>query len=68
MSGVVGVKDITDNSAIFKQLFAEFLGTFLLVLLGCGSTMGGWPDYAPSMLHISLTFGLAVAGIAQVRT
>lgn len=65
VSGVVGLKDITDNNSLWRQLFAEFLGTFLLVLLGCGSTMGGWPDYKPSMIHISLTFGLAVAALAQ---
>lgn len=64
VSGVVGIKDITDNSVIWRQLFAECLGTFFLVLLGCGSTMA-WPDYSPSMVHISLTFGLAVATMVQ---
>ncbi|KAK6637073.1 hypothetical protein RUM43_010747 [Polyplax serrata] len=66
VSGIVGIKDITEGSVIWRQLFAEFLGTFLLVLLGCGSTIAGWPDYSPTMLHISLTFGLAVATLVQV--
>ncbi|EEB12655.1 Aquaporin AQPAe.a, putative [Pediculus humanus corporis] len=65
LSGIVGVKDITEGNIIWRQLFAEFLGTFFLVLLGCGSTISGWPEYSPSMLHIALTFGLAVATMAQ---
>jgi len=38
-------------------LIAEFLGTFLLVLVACGSCAGG------NVVQISLAFGLSVATI-----
>nr|CAD7441578.1 unnamed protein product [Timema bartmani] len=63
---VLGLSDITDNRHIWRMLAAEFLGTFLLVLIGCASTTVKWKDgYDPSMVQIALTFGLAVATIVQ---
>lgn len=47
------------------MLAAEFLGTLILVLVGCGSCMT-WDGVAPSIVQIALTFGLLVATIAQV--
>jgi len=38
-------------------LIAEFLGTFLLVLVACGSCAGG------DVVRVSLCFGLSVATI-----
>ncbi|KAL6426945.1 hypothetical protein ACFW04_009273 [Cataglyphis niger] len=46
------------------MLFAEILGTFLLVFIGCASCVT-WQD-APTVVHIAFTFGLAVASLAQV--
>lgn len=64
---VIGVADITDNRNIWRILIAEFLGTFLLVAIGIGSTTGGFdPLYTPSVPQIAFTFGLLVATIAQV--
>lgn len=65
MKGIIGVADITDNRNIWRILIAEFLGTFLLVSIGIGSTtkIG---DYVPTVLQIALTFGLVVATLAQV--
>lgn len=40
---------------MWNRYFAEFSGTFLMVLLGCGSVALGW-----SPLAISITFGLSV--------
>ncbi|KAJ9601507.1 hypothetical protein L9F63_000346 [Diploptera punctata] len=62
---VIGLHDITDNRNIWRMLSAEFLGTFFLVLVGCGSLTQWGEGYAPSTPQIALTFGLAVATIAQ---
>ena len=43
------------HQAMWKRYSAEFLGTFLMVLLGTGSVALGW-----SHLAVSITFGLAV--------
>ena len=40
---------------MWSRYIAEFSGTFLMVLLGCGSVALGWSPFA-----ISLTFGFAV--------
>lgn len=65
---IVGVSDITENRNIWRMLIAEFLGTFLLVSIGIGSTMGWAGDDAskPTMTQIAFTFGLVVATLAQV--
>ncbi|XP_055698759.1 aquaporin AQPAn.G-like isoform X2 [Phlebotomus papatasi] len=64
MKQIVGVSDITDNRNIWRILIAEFLGTFLLVSIGIGSTTA-WGDFSPSIPQISFTFGLVVATLAQ---
>ena len=38
-----------------NKYLSEFLGTFLMVLLGCGSIAIGW-----NSLMVSITFGFAV--------
>jgi aquaporin Z len=45
---------------------AEFLGTFWLVLCGCGSAMlaAGYPEVGIGLLGVSLAFGLTVLTIA----
>jgi len=49
-----------------KTYLAEFLGTFWLVLGGCGSAMlaAGFPEVGIGLLGVSLTFGLTVLTIA----
>ena len=59
----MGVNEVT-KVGFLVPLFAEFLGTALLVLIGCASCIS-WTE-APSVLHIALTFGLAVASLAHV--
>lgn len=41
--------------AVWNRYLSEFCGTFLMVLLGCGSVALGW-----SSLAVSATFGFAV--------
>lgn len=45
----------------WKALFAEFLGTFILVIVSLGSTVQGWQTDTLDVVQIALTFGLAVA-------
>jgi aquaporin Z len=49
-----------------KKLLAEFIGTFWLVLGGCGSAMlaAGFPGVGIGLLGVSLAFGLTVLTIA----
>lgn len=45
-----------------KKLFAEMIGTFILVLFGCGAAVIGGPDIG--FVGISLAFGLAIVAAA----
>ncbi|SMX29737.1 Aquaporin Z 2 [Pelagimonas phthalicica] len=45
-----------------KKQVAEFIGTFTLVLIGCGSAVIAGPDIG--LTGISLAFGLALIGMA----
>lgn len=49
-----------------KKISAEFLGTFWLVLGGCGSAVlaAGFPDVGIGLLGVSLAFGLTVLTMA----
>ncbi|MBX9783845.1 MAG: aquaporin Z [Chitinophagaceae bacterium] len=53
---------------MMKKLFAEFIGTFSLVLFGCGAAVvAGVANTGPSgigLLGISFAFGLAVVAMA----
>lgn len=51
---------------ITKKLGAEFIGTFWLVLGGCGSAVlaTGYPDVGIGWLGVSLAFGLTVMTMA----
>ena len=48
-----------------KKLFAEFIGTFVLVLGGCGSAVlaAAVSDVGIGWLGVSLAFGLTVLTI-----
>ena len=49
-----------------KKLVAEFIGTFWLVLGGCGSAMlaAGYPDLGIGFVGVSFAFGLTVLTMA----
>ena len=52
--------------SLAKKLIAEFLGTFWLVLGGCGSAVlaAAFPDVGIGLLGVSLAFGLTVLTMA----
>lgn len=47
---------------LFKRLYAEFLGTFWLVLAGCGSAVlaAKIPEVGIGLLGVSFAFGLSL--------
>ena len=49
-----------------KKLTAEFIGTFWLVLGGCGSAVvaAAFPEVGIGLLGVSLAFGLTVLTMA----
>lgn len=51
---------------MLKKLVAEFIGTFWLVLGGCGSAVlaAAFPDVGIGLLGVSLAFGLTVVTMA----
>merc|ERR1719348_2395161 len=69
----LGLDEIKNDLKGFgKGLFAELLGTAVLVFVGCGSCMGGDGSDSPEQLgeqaqyvRIALAFGLTVATLAQ---
>lgn len=58
----LGLEDLKDRSGLIKALIAELVGTLVLVLVGCGSCMGG---PAPDIVRIAFAFGVTVATVAQ---
>src|SRR6186713_3080125 len=52
----------TGGLPVLTKLFAEFIGTFWLVLGGCGSAVlaAAFPDVGIGLLGVSLAFGLTV--------
>merc|ERR1719492_186118 len=69
----LGVDEIKNDPKGFgKALFAELLGTAILVFVGCGSCMGGDDSDSTTELgqqaqfvRIALAFGVTVATVAQ---
>ncbi|MBN9072661.1 MAG: aquaporin Z [Rhizobiales bacterium] len=49
-----------------KRLFAEFIGTFALVFIGCGSAVitAGFPNVGIGLLGVALAFGVTVLAMA----
>lgn len=50
--------------AFIKAVFAEFLATLIFTFFGLGSALQ-WPSAMPTILQISLAFGLAIGTLAQ---
>lgn len=55
-----------DTVDLFRRCTAEFIGTFWLVLGGCGSAVlsGAFPNTGIGLLGVSLAFGLTVMTMA----
>lgn len=56
----------TENPDLTLKMGAEFIGTFWLVLCGCGSAVlaAGFPDVGIGLLGVAVAFGLAVLTMA----
>ncbi|KAM3935131.1 aquaporin-5-like [Leptodactylus fuscus] len=50
--------------AFYRAVFAEFLATLIFVFFGLGSALR-WPAALPTVLQISLAFGLVIATMVQ---
>ncbi|XP_075055232.1 aquaporin-5-like [Mixophyes fleayi] len=50
--------------AFYRAVFAEFLATLIFVFFGLGSALR-WPAALPTVLQISLAFGLAIGTVVQ---
>ena len=53
--------DDVKSSAFWRAVFAEFLGTFLLVLFALGATRQDWQADTLDIVQIALSFGFSVA-------
>ena len=63
----LGINDLKDKSgSMWKALLAEFLGNLLLNFFGCASCVA-IGSHVPSAILISLTFGLTIFIVVQVR-
>jgi len=67
-----GVSELRNKSELVRAVLAELVGTLLLVLVGCGSCIGGDQfeagiqlDDQSNVVRIAFCFGLTVAGLAQ---
>ena len=59
----IGLDEIKGNfGQVAKALIAEMIGTMFLVMIGCGSVLGG---EKVDFVRIALAFGVTVATIAQ---
>lgn len=63
---IIGLGDLSKGSIVWKALLAEFLGNLILNFFGCASIINLAGGHS-SFVLISLTFGLAVFLIVQVR-
>ena len=67
MRAIFGCDELSKNRDIWRMLIAEFVGTMMLVLIGCASCVEGWNEqYSVSLVAVALTFGIIIATLAQV--
>ncbi|ESN93110.1 hypothetical protein HELRODRAFT_185178 [Helobdella robusta] len=67
ISGVLtrNVRDLKDR-VTWQSALAELLGTCILIVIGTGTCIGkDWEANTPTIVQISLTFGLAVATVVR---
>jgi len=62
---ILGVEEVS-NLKICRMLGAEFLGTLLLVLFGCGTIFWADGDVSSKLVQIALTFGFMVTCLVTV--
>lgn len=64
---MIAMDDVSDKNKIWRMLTAEFLGTAMLLFVGCGSTIWLKGLDSSDVIKIALTFGFAIATLVQVR-
>ncbi|XP_070191487.1 aquaporin-4-like [Littorina saxatilis] len=62
MEEVIGLREMK-TPIFYRRLVAEFLGTAILVVFGCGSALTVNPPLAPTVISIAVAFGLTVATV-----
>ncbi|XP_076373175.1 aquaporin AQPAe.a-like [Tachypleus tridentatus] len=66
LQDMIGYGEFKNKKSFGRALLAEFLGTAVLVLIGCGSCIKGWDkDYSPTIVQIALAFGVTVGTVVQ---
>ncbi|XP_041376331.1 aquaporin-5-like [Gigantopelta aegis] len=55
--------DMTSSSHVLRELIAEFMGSAILVLFGCGSAITLTDDKTASVVSIAIAYGLAVSTV-----
>ncbi|KAK8789058.1 hypothetical protein V5799_021166, partial [Amblyomma americanum] len=64
-----GIDEVTASSSLWKAMVAEYIGTAVIVLIGCGSCIN-WgsaekPQGEATMVQIAIGFGITVASMVQ---
>ncbi|XP_013789474.2 aquaporin-like [Limulus polyphemus] len=66
LQDILGLREFSNKKFLGKALLAEFIGTAVLVLIGCGSCTKGWDTgYSPTIVQIALAFGVTVGTAVQ---
>lgn len=61
---LLGLDEFTESNKIWRMICAEFVGTFFLVFIGCGTIM--YVESSILVVQVALTFGFIIAAMAQV--
>ncbi|XP_050523174.1 aquaporin AQPcic isoform X2 [Daktulosphaira vitifoliae] len=64
--GMITMDDVSDNNKIWRMLIAEFLGTAILLFIGCGSLMKIDVLSSSAVLQVALAFGFIIASLVQI--
>ncbi|XP_050304246.1 aquaporin AQPAe.a isoform X2 [Anthonomus grandis grandis] len=59
---IFGLHEFKENKSLWRMLTAEFLGTLILVFIGCAACV----NMGANLVSIALTFGLVIATLVQV--
>ncbi|CAN7992107.1 unnamed protein product [Ixodes hexagonus] len=64
-----GIDEVSASSTLWKSMVAEYIGTAVIVLIGCGSCINWGSPTNPlgeaTMVQVAIGFGITVATMAQ---